>query len=330
MSSHTKQYLFFAFAGLSLGVGIVVGVWVESHRFRRFFADVRPIRNAVAGYRYSAPLLGIESPPATEIGMYANMRSAIKATGDDAKRRGDLTTYGVYFKDLDTPLWFGINEDSVFLPASLYKLPIALAIYKETGNGVLDLDEKLRYTALIAQKDSDPLDAPTSLRVGSRYTVRELVARMITDSDNGAKDLLGTKLRDDYTRGLWEILNIGSPRFIEEISVRDYALFFRLLYSSTYLDIRDSEEVLKLLVHTEYKGALVAGVPADIEVAHKWGIYNLAKQGETGMLELHDCGIIYAPDNPYLLCVMTKGASQQKLEQFIASVSRISYEMQTP
>jgi hypothetical protein len=42
--------------------------------------------------------------------------------------------------------------------------------------------------------------------------------------------------------------------------------------------------------------------------------------------ELHDCGIVYLPDNPYLLCVMTKGNDFAKMEKIIEEISRLSYE----
>ena len=37
--------------------------------------------------------------------------------------------------------------------------------------------------------------------------------------------------------------------------------------------------------------------------------------------DLHDCGIIYHPEHPYFLCVMTQGPSIEMLEGVIARIS---------
>jgi hypothetical protein len=45
------------------------------------------------------------------------------------------------------------------------------------------------------------------------------------------------------------------------------------------------------------------------------------------MMEMHDCGIVYYPYRPYLLCVMTKGSGEIKsLETVIQDVSKMVYE----
>lgn len=43
-------------------------------------------------------------------------------------------------------------------------------------------------------------------------------------------------------------------------------------------------------------------------------------------IELHDCGIIYYPKNPYLLCVMTKGNNLDNLKSAIKNIYSIVYQ----
>jgi hypothetical protein len=45
-----------------------------------------------------------------------------------------------------------------------------------------------------------------------------------------------------------------------------------------------------------------------------------------GSKQLLDCGIIYYPNNPYILCVMTEGTEWGKMEEVISNVSKMVYE----
>ena len=44
-----------------------------------------------------------------------------------------------------------------------------------------------------------------------------------------------------------------------------------------------------------------------------------------GVSELHDCGIVYQNDDPYVLCVMTQGRSFAELQALIADISSTVY-----
>jgi len=41
-----------------------------------------------------------------------------------------------------------------------------------------------------------------------------------------------------------------------------------------------------------------------------------------GLVQLHDCGIVYSAQRPYFLCVMTRGSDVQRLAGVIAQASR--------
>jgi len=47
--------------------------------------------------------------------------------------------------------------------------------------------------------------------------------------------------------------------------------------------------------------------------------------GPAGAKQLHDCGIVYCPRRPYLLCVMTRGDDFQELTGTIRDLSRLVY-----
>ena len=49
----------------------------------------------------------------------------------------------------------------------------------------------------------------------------------------------------------------------------------------------------------------------------------LRKNGER---QLHDCGIVYYSNHPYLLCVMTKDKTIENLADAIKDISHLVYE----
>ena len=82
-----------------------------------------------------------------------------------------------------------------------------------------------------------------------------------------------------------------------------------------------SEILLGLLTETSYKNGLVAGLPeGEIKIAHKFGERKIGK-----LIQLHDCGIIYYQENPYLLCIMTRGNDFYKQQIGIEMISRFIY-----
>jgi len=79
---------------------------------------------------------------------------------------------------------------------------------------------------------------------------------------------------------------------------------------------------LEFLSQVEFKEGIVAGVPRDVVVSHKFGERGTA---DSNTLQLHDCGIVYYPSNPYLLCVMTRGSDFEKLKEVIKTISATIY-----
>ena len=105
-----------------------------------------------------------------------------------------------------------------------------------------------------------------------------------------------------------------------------YSVFFRVLYNATYLSINHSELALKILGDTKFAEGLRAGVPEHVAIAHKFGYRRMdGALRDTPSSQLHDCGIVYYPNKPYFICVMTKGNNINDLKAFIGEVSEAVY-----
>ena len=70
----------------------------------------------------------------------------------------------------------------------------------------------------------------------------------------------------------------------------------------------------------------MAGVPSSTVVAHKFGEHVSLANGQINTIELHDCGIVYYNNNPYFLCIMTKGRDLGELKNIIKGISSIVYQ----
>jgi hypothetical protein len=83
-----------------------------------------------------------------------------------------------------------------------------------------------------------------------------------------------------------------------------------------------SERALGLLSRVVFADGIVRGVPNQYAVAHKYGI---RETGSSNERQLHDCGIVYYPEHPYLLCVMSRGTNFDKLSETIQAISEVVF-----
>jgi len=148
---------------------------------------------------------------------------------------------------------------------------------------------------------------------------------MIVYSDNNAFTFL-TKIVDpvqlDRVYSSLRLLNPRSMKDDDFLSVQTYESFFRVLYNASYVSRDSSEWALEILSKSEFRSGLVSGVPPSVKVSHKFGEKSDASEGS---VQLHDCGIVYYPRHPYLLCVMSKGPNFELLDDVIAEISRIAF-----
>jgi beta-lactamase class A len=161
------------------------------------------------------------------------------------------------------------------------------------------------------------------MKVGDQYSVEDLIYRMIVSSDNNAMILLVNNLPLPLQDKVFTDLGITIPgvRGTEDyMSVVDNASFFRILYNASYLEKSTSQKALELLTKSGFSDGIRRGIPKGITVANKFGerLFN-------GKQQLHDCGIVYFKNNPYLLCVMSRGTNFNKLASSIRQISRVVY-----
>jgi beta-lactamase class A len=268
---------------------------------------------------------------------YEKLSSLEKKVGDYSKEmqiKGQSKRVSVFFRDLESKKWFGINDNELFSPASLLKIPLAIAYlkYSEIDPNIMRnglVYDPGKYGELNTMQHYPP---PNNLEIGKTYPINELIQRMIVYSDNDAVHPLFHNISTEfYTKVLTDLglhIDTDNNSSMNLVSVRTQAAIFRQLYNASYLNRSQSEYLLNTMTATTFDKGLKAGIPAGVTIAHKFGesTQRTPDLKQLVSVELHDCGIIYKDDPPYILCVMTEGPSYESQEKIIADISKIVYD----
>jgi beta-lactamase class A len=284
------------------------------------------IEKREGGYQFVNPLLECEGDQ--DLMRNRELRPfkrKIESYLKERMRFPGVESASVYFRELNDGIWFSIGETERFTPASLRKVPMMIALLKQEEREPNFLARKIRFQLRNDHTIQQTIKPSSVMTAGREYTVEELLQRMIVYSDNNAFMVLsGTVDLEEFGR-TYDALNmprLGARGPDDYLSVQTYASFFRILYNATYLNKVRSEQALALLTQTEFRNGIVAGVPKDLAVAHKFGEH---RDDAAGKMQLHDCGIVYYPQHPYLLCIMTRGGSFEYLDDAVAAISKIIY-----
>lgn len=224
-----------------------------------------------------------------------------------------------YFEYLPSGTSVRIGENTELIAASLIKVPLTMNLYKAVELGKINLDK----TVTITESEIDGgFGDLWEKGAGTKITLREAARLALSESDNTAMHVIF-----DATVGLLpsdqeSLNNLDIDQNIENgqavINAKSYASILKSLYLSSYLQRQSSEEILSYLSKSTATNRLTAKLPSDTTVAHKIGVYN-SDWSES------DCGIIYAPKRPYMVCIMV-GLPDDQANKFIADTSKLIYD----
>lgn len=280
-------------------------------------------------YQLVAPLLACQSFDRGVVPNTKALEHSLSTVIDADKGAGKASSVSVYLFQFNTGIWAGVNENELYAPASMNKVPLLIAYLKTAEQNPSILQAQVLYTGS-KEKPDEETTAP--MAIGRTYTINDLLRRLIVYSDNDAKDYLHEFIDQALVNDVFSDFGLPVPSLSDtgdSLSPKEYSYFFRTLYNSTYLEPAMSEKALQLLSQTTFDQGLVAGITSSTTVAHKFGLRVFSQpQAEQNRItqELSDCGIVYTSPNPYFICVMTKGWNTADLESTIANVSRAAYQ----
>jgi beta-lactamase class A len=263
----------------------------------------------------------------------SNLKRLVENYCLSTKKDKSIEQISFYFRDFTNNRWIGVNETEKFIPASLTKVPIMIAVFQIAQKDPTYLKKKLKFegsfTSRYLKEHPEIDDVRTVMEENVSYPIEQLVNLMITKSDNEAAMMLYNDFGQKHWDALQKLLGNGAPiaaPLSENIlTVKSYSSFFRILYNSSLLNKEYSEKALEILSRSEYNKGIRQAFPSNIKICHKYGERDTAvSANRIEIQQLHHAGIVYFPGKTFFLCVMTKGTDKVKMQNIIADLAKIA------
>jgi len=252
----------------------------------------------------TSPSFKIELP---QIGLSPDRETDLSARLDQwatNNLNGLPGTWAVKIDLLDGRFSWGINQERQLTAASLIKLPIVAAFYRQVETGELSLDQVYRL------KEDDKVGGAGSLQyqpAGKELTLAEVAGLALSQSDNTAAEILINLVGRKAINSLILEWGMGETDLENNLtSAEDISLFFRKLYRGEIVGDEFKERILADLTETIFEDRIPTGVPEGIRVAHKVGT-------EVGVVS--DAGIVFLPGKPFVLVILSQDTIQTLAEE---------------
>lgn len=308
-------------------IGIIIGynaLFIKNTIQKNYPASTE---SRLGGYKFTNPLLECNTALPSSLMNILNIKEKTTRTVDLLKKKSEIDDITVYFRDMNNGPWFGIDENMQFAPASMLKVPILIYYLKQAETNPSLLQQE--YPVNTINETNVNITPAQTVQINKKYTIEQLLEFMIIHSDNSAKKILDENMDNVEYATMLHNLGVDIDLDVDEIdfmSVREYSSFFRILYNASYLSKDMSEKALSMLSKTNFTAGIVAGVPQSVPVAHKFGERRYLDLYDNVTLQLHDCGIVYYPKKPYLVCIMSRGNDFSQLSKAIQRVSMTIYQ----
>ena len=242
----------------------------------------------------------------------------------------DAVAVSVYFRDLNNGNWFGIGERDRFSPKNLLKVPLMVAYFKWAETSPMVLRKKLVSTGTEERAEQEHSRPAKEMEPGKAYTVNDLIYRMIVYDDAAAYTILHANLPANRLEKIFKDLYVEYDPHKQDdaLSLNAFAAFYRVLFNASYLNEEMSEKALRYLSKSTFRDGMAAGIPPNIDIASKHGERTVPVSTEDeakDISQLHEFGIVYYPNRPYLLGIMARGDDFEQLVKISRDISRLVY-----
>ena len=279
----------------------------------------------------SAQTVPTSQPPATEKTQV--LWQKLQATIADVDRNLD-GVLGVAIKDLSSGQEFMLHGNEVFPQASSIKIALLAELYHKAQLSAQGSEAALGDSYTVQASDLVPdSDIMQGLTPGvTRITNRDLATMMVAVSDNAATNVLIDRVGMDNVNALMNSLGLTHTRLRrkmmdlkaasegrENISTpREMMTLLENLYQGKVLNQAMTEDFFKVL-STHKSSFIPRDLPEDLRIANKPGELEGVR---------NDSGIVFVPNRPYVICVMTTYLTNERAgEDAISTISGAAYRM---
>ena len=238
---------------------------------------------------------------------------------------------GLYVRDLEGGFGYGVRPDEQFFTASIIKVPIMVAVYREVDAGELEFSQEIEI------KEEDWAAGAGWLqweKAGTKQTVGDLLLLMMTQSDNvAANALVRTVGGPDHINEVARSMGAEDTLLYQKVSSergavpaldnrstpRDMATMMRQIAEGEAASEKSCGYMIDLMHENKLDWWLDAGLPDGVDAANKAGwLYRV--YDEVGIVE-HD-------DRRYVIAILSKhgGAEGDQGQGMIKDLSETVWE----
>ena len=109
---------------------------------------------------------------------------------------GEITAASVYMRMLNESNWTSVNDNELYFPASLIKVPVLMVFLHDIEKNPALLHKQVYFDPAFAKQFPTQTYTPNSLIPGNKYTIEFLLNRMASNSDNASTLLLNMNLKN--------------------------------------------------------------------------------------------------------------------------------------
>lgn len=227
--------------------------------------------------------------------------------------------FSFYAEYLPTGTSIKINQDNEMVGASLLKVPVVMNFLRAVERGEVSLSDE----AVIHEGDVDKRSGTLWQKgVGAKVTLEEVARYAIVESDNTAINMLIGVASGKFDLFQEAIDELDITLSVENdtqstIGAQGYGSLLKCLYLSCFNSYVHSQQLLQWMSESKGPPRLTFELPPDVTVAHKYGT--------SGGRSESDCGIVYVPKRPYIICIIVD-APPEHANVLISEVSGKVYE----
>lgn len=231
----------------------------------------------------------------------------------DKHLEGKNGNWSVKVTEIEGSFSAQIESEKQMPAASLIKLPVVASLYRQIEDGSLSLTDEYEI------EKEDVRGGAGSLQyqpVGTKVSLGDLAFYCLNQSDNTAFTMARRILGDDLIQKEISDLGMESTVLVNFVtSAKDIDLFFQKLYRGQITKTHQ-DDFIKGLTKTAFETRIPAGIPEGVSVAHKVG---------TEAMVTADAGIVFVPQKPFVLTILSEGVSFQQADQIIADLTKDIY-----